>query len=32
MSFFVQGVSGPLLDGELDRAQAWGERLGKVSR
>jgi hypothetical protein len=28
MSFFVQGVSGPLLDGELGRAQAWGERLG----
>ena len=28
MSFYVQGVSGPLLEGELDRAQAWGERLG----
>jgi Flavodoxin domain len=28
MSFFVQGVSGPLLEGELDRAHAWGERLG----
>jgi len=31
MSFFVQGVSGPLLDGELGRAQAWGERLGRLS-
>jgi flavodoxin len=30
MSFFVQGVSGPLLAGELDRAQAWGERLGRA--
>ena len=29
MSFFVQGVSGPLLDGELERAQAWGEQLGR---
>jgi flavodoxin len=28
MSFYVQGVNGPLLEGELDRAQAWGERLG----
>src|SRR5674476_96579 len=28
MSFYVQGVSGPLLEGELGRAQAWGERLG----
>jgi hypothetical protein len=28
MSFYVQGVSGPLLEGELNRAQAWGERLG----
>jgi flavodoxin len=27
-SFYVEDVSGPLLDGELDRAQAWGERLG----
>jgi FAD/FMN-containing dehydrogenase len=32
MSFFVQGVSGPLLDGELGRAQAWGERLGMAER
>jgi flavodoxin len=29
MSFYVQGVSGPLLDGELGRAQAWGERLAR---
>lgn len=28
-SFYVADVSGPLLEGELDRAQAWGERLGK---
>jgi hypothetical protein len=27
-SFYVQDVTGPLLAGELDRAQAWGERLG----
>lgn len=27
-SFFVEDVAGPLLDGELDRARAWGDRLG----
>lgn len=27
-SFYVHDVDGPLLDGELDRAQAFGERLG----
>jgi hypothetical protein len=32
MSFYVQSVSGPLLEGELDRAQAWGERLGMPGR
>jgi len=32
MSFYVQGVSGPLLDGELGRAQAWGERLSRSGR
>ena len=32
MSFYVQGVSGPLLDGELGRAQAWGERLSRPGR
>jgi flavodoxin len=32
MSFYVQGVSGPLLEGELGRAQAWGERLGMAGR
>jgi FAD/FMN-containing dehydrogenase len=32
MSFFVQGVSGPLLEGELGRAQAWGDRLGMSGR
>jgi hypothetical protein len=26
-SFYVADVSGPLLEGELDRAEAWGERL-----
>lgn len=30
-SFYVEDVSGPLLDGELDRARAWGEWLGKQS-
>jgi Flavodoxin domain len=29
MSFYVQATSGPLLDGELDRAQVWGEGLGR---
>jgi|SRR5450631_72051 len=29
-SFYVGGVTGPLLAGELDRAQAWGQRLGLV--
>ena len=27
-SFYVEDVRGPLLEGELSRAQAWGERLG----
>jgi Flavodoxins len=27
-SFYVEDVSGPLVDGELSRAQAWGEQLG----
>jgi hypothetical protein len=31
MSFYVQGTSGPLLDGELARAQIWGERLGRAA-
>jgi hypothetical protein len=26
-SFWVEDVAGPLLDGELDRARAWGARL-----
>ena len=30
-SFYVEDVSGPLLEGELDRAQAWGEWLGRAS-
>jgi len=28
-SFFVAGVEGPLRKGELDRARAWGEDLGR---
>lgn len=31
-SFYVEGVTGPLRGGELDRAQAWGERLGVAVR
>jgi flavodoxin len=31
-SFYVQDVEGPLLDGELDRARAWGQRLGTTGR
>lgn len=27
VSFYVEDTPGPLLDGELDRAAAWGERL-----
>lgn len=27
-SFYVHDVSGPLLEGELDRARAWGRQLG----
>jgi hypothetical protein len=26
-SFYVTDVAGPLLEGELDRAEAWGEAL-----
>jgi hypothetical protein len=28
MSFFVDGVAGPLAGSELDRARAWGRRVG----
>jgi flavodoxin len=28
-SFYVSDVSGPLLDGELDRARAWGRELAR---
>lgn len=31
-SFYVADVDGPLLDGELDRARAWGSRLGDAAR
>jgi hypothetical protein len=30
ISFRVDGMTGPLLDGELDRARAWGEDLGHL--
>jgi hypothetical protein len=29
-SFFVSGTTGPLLDGEVERARSWGERLGSL--
>lgn len=29
-NFYVTGTSGPLADGELDRARAWGEHLADV--
>lgn len=28
-SFYVTGATGPLVDGEIERAQRWGEELGK---
>jgi Flavodoxin domain len=31
-SFFVEDTPGPLLDGELARAEAWGEQLGRELR
>lgn len=31
-SFWVEGMQGPLRGGELDRARAWGERLGAATR
>lgn len=30
-SFYVEDVTGPLLEGELDRAHAWGEMLGSLA-
>lgn len=29
-SFFVDDAEGPLADGELDRARAWGAKLGRL--
>ena len=29
LSFRVEGMTGPLLEGELDRAREWGEALGE---
>jgi hypothetical protein len=29
-SFFVRDTAGPLVEGELDRARAWGRRLGDL--
>jgi hypothetical protein len=31
-SFFVSDTAGPLIEGELDRARAWGQRLGELMR
>ncbi|WP_157156691.1 flavodoxin domain-containing protein [Diaminobutyricimonas sp. LJ205] len=31
-SFYVQDVSGPLLEGELNRAEVWGGQLGQLFR
>jgi hypothetical protein len=31
-SFYVADVAGPLLDGELARAEAWGDRLGREAQ
>jgi len=30
--FYVAGMEGPLVDGELDRARAWGSRVGATAR
>jgi flavodoxin len=30
-SFWVEDVAGPLLDGEVERARAWGERLATAA-
>jgi Flavodoxin domain len=30
-SFLVTGTTGPLIAGELDRARAWGDALGRVA-
>jgi hypothetical protein len=27
-SFFVEDVDGPLAEGELERARAWGDKVG----
>jgi hypothetical protein len=29
-SFYVTGVAGPLVDGEVERAHRWGQELGEV--
>ena len=29
-SFFVSGTTGPLLEGEIERARQWGERVGSL--
>jgi hypothetical protein len=31
-SFYVTGTTGPLIDGETERARRWGEELGKSCR
>lgn len=30
--FWVKGTPGPLLDGELERARAWGASLASAAR
>ncbi len=30
-SFFVEGMTGPLVPAELERARRWGERLGRMA-
>lgn len=30
-NFYVGGMTGPLLPGELDRAEDWGEQLGRLA-
>ncbi len=32
VSFYVEDLAGPLLPGELARAEAWGERLGREAQ
>ena len=31
-SFYVKEISGPLLDGEVGRAEVWGAQVGQLFR